>query len=260
MFRRYLTVFALLLLFGAARLLVEPQLGRDLRAAHFHLGTVGRDVRAQAGLMGFVAALSGLRAIVADFLWIRAHVAWQDVQWGRMKLLFDAVTSLAPRAVVFWEGAGWHMAYNASVAALQDESEPVEALRIRAQRQYLRLGEQYLLRGTEFNADRAALFDRLGLFYSYKDIDHCKASWAYFEAAKRPDAMDYVHRMAVYELSRCPGHEQQAYDMLVALYHRGRHERLPTLLKLIDELQKKLNIPPAARIDIAADLKEATPP
>ena len=80
--------------------------------------------------MGFLAALSGFRAVVADLLWIQAHTAWENTDWGRMKLLFDTVTTLQPRAIVFWEGAAWHMAWNASVAALENRSEPRLALRV----------------------------------------------------------------------------------------------------------------------------------
>jgi hypothetical protein len=43
-----------------------------------------------------------------------------------MKVLFDAVTALQPRNMTFWDMSAWHMAYNASVAALNDESQPRE--------------------------------------------------------------------------------------------------------------------------------------
>ncbi len=249
-----------LLAFGLARLPFERGLAREYRAAGFHQSDLTLDVREQVGQMGFIAALSGFRSVVADVLWIRAHIAWEDTQWGRMKLLFDSATQLQPRAVLFWDNAAWHMAWNASVAALSDPRQPREVLRKKAAREYIALGEDYLLRGARYNWDRAILFDRLGFLYMQKMEDHCRASWAYFEAAKRPDAMGYVHRFALYELAKCPGHEREAYDLLVALYHSGENERLPTLLKLIDQMQIKLNIPDAERIDTARDRAAATPP
>lgn len=255
MLRRLITVIIGLLLFGAVRLPLEERLRQEQRQAHFHTAELSIDMREQIGQGGFIAALSGFRSIVADLLFIRAHVAWENTEWGRMKLLFDATTSLQPRATMFWEGAAWHMAYNASVAAYEDERQPREALRLKAQREYFQIGEQYLLRGTTFNPDRAVLFDRLGLLYQDKFKDPCRASWAYFEAAKRPDAMPYVKRLAVYNLAHCPGHEQRAYELLKELYNRGEGERLPTLLKRIDELQEKLNVPAAERIDTSKDWK-----
>jgi hypothetical protein len=253
--KRLATVIVILLIFGAARLPFEESLRREQRAAHFHSAELNIGMREQIGQGGFIAALSGFRSIVADLLYIRAHVAWENTEWGRMKLLFDATTSLQPRATMFWEGASWHMAYNASVAAYDDPEQPREALRLKAQREYFRIGELYLLRGTTFNLDRAILFDRLGLLYADKFKDPCRASWAYFEAANRPDAMPYCKRLAVYNLARCPGHEQQAYELLKKLYYSTEDERLPTLLKRIEELQEKLKVPDAERIDTSEDWK-----
>lgn len=253
-----LLVFGLLL-FGLARLPVERQLMREYQAANFFQSQLKLDVRAQTGQMGFVAALSGFRSIVADLVWIRAYTAWENVEWGRMKYMLDTATALQPRATIFWDTAAWHMAWNASVAALQDTKQPREALRQKAAREYIELGEDFLLRGIRFNADRAILFERLGMLYSEKMKDPCKASWAYFEAAKRPDAMAYVHRFAVYQLASCKGHEKESLRELRRLYDLGPQERLPTLLKLLDGLQKELNVPAAERVDITKDLEEATP-
>ncbi len=258
--RRILLCLLGLALFGALKLPLERQLTREYRAAHFLQSQLNADVREQAGQMGFVAALSGFRSVVADVLWIRAYAAWEgNPQWGRMKFLFDAATTLQPRSMMFWDNAAWHMAYNASIAALNNPDQPREALRIKAQREYIRLGEEYLLRGIGYNSDRAMLFDRLGMLYQQKMNDHCKAAWAYFEAAKRHDAMGYVHRFALYELAKCPGHEAEALKLLLEAYHSGVNERTPSLLKLIETLQEKLKVPPGERIDIAKDLEEATP-
>lgn len=258
--KRLVIALAALLAFGAAKLPFENRLTAEHRRAHFHGAQLNLDLREQIGQGGFIAALSGFRSVVADLLWIRAYIAWENTEWGRMKLLFDAVTSLQPRATTFWEGAAWHMAYNASVAALENPQQPREALRVKAQREYFRLGEEYLLRGIKFNPDRAVLFDRLGQIYQDKLKDPCKAAWAFAEAAKRPDTMEYTLRMSLYNLALCPGHEREAYDKLVELYNKGRKERLPTLLNRIDTLQEKLNIPPEQRINTAPDRAELKKP
>ncbi len=257
--KRFGYAIAVLLVFGLVKLPFESRLTGEFRAAHFHSTQLNLSVRQQVGQMGFIAALSGFRSVIADGLWLEAYIAWENTQWGKMKVLFDAVTTLQPRAMMFWDMAGYHMAYNASVAALRDDRQPREALRIRARDEYYRLGEDYYLKGVQYNPDHAYLYERLGIVYRDKFEDHAKAAWAFFEAAARPDAMAYVHRFAVYQLEKCPGHERQAYDMLVALYHEGKQERVPTLLTDLDELQNKLQIPPAERINIAEDLREATP-
>ncbi len=257
--RRFLPAILVLLAFGAARMPFEHRLMRDLRTAGFHRAELNLGLREQVGQMGFIAALSGFRSVVADLLWIRAHDLWMDTKWGRMKVTLDAVTSLQPRALLFWDQSAWHMAWNASIAAMQDPTQPRETLRLKASKEYIKIGEDYLLRGAQFNPEHALLYDRLGQLYKYRMEDHCRASWAWFEAGKRADAMGYVHRFALYELAECPGHEREAYDLLIELYKSGKRERLPTLLKLIDRLADKLNIPPEQRIVTEADRKEATP-
>lgn len=239
-----------LLVFGAVRLPIELRLERVHRAARFHGVTLDLSLREKVGQMGFLAALSGFRSLVADALWIHASTVWERTNWAAMKVDFDAVTTLQPRCAMFWDMSAWHMYANASIAAYEDRKQPREALRLKAQRDYWKLGEDYLLRGIANNPDNATLFINLGTLYKDRFRDHCKAAEVYARGAAVPDAPAYVHRFAVYELARCPGHEQEAYGKLLALYHKGEDERLPTLLRLLGELQEKLNVPAAQKIDI----------
>ena len=246
--KRKLLVIGLLLLFGAVRMQFEEQLTQEHRRAFFRNAKLDLDLRQRLGQMGFLAALSGFRSLVADVLWIQAHTAWERTEWGRMALLFDTVTSLQPRAVLFWDMAAWHMAYNASVAALQDESQPREALRLRRQREYFKLGEDFLLRGIQNNPDRPLLYDRLGMLYSDKFKDPCKAFEAYENASKFPNAPSYARRFAALQLSLCPGREREAYERIVTLFKEGERERMPTLVTRLKELQEKLSVPPEERL------------
>ena len=257
--RRYLLLAAGLALFGLARFPFERNLSAELHAAHFMEADLNRDVRAQTGQMEFVAALSGFRSIVGDLVWIRAYVAFEETDWGRLKFLADAATSLQPRNTEFWETGAWHMAWNASINTRENRKQPRETLRIKASREYVKLGEEMLLRGTAFNPDRAVLFQRLGDLYAQRMEDPCRAAWAYYEATKRPDVRAYVKRAAVYQLAKCPGHEAEALALVRTYYNEGPMQRLPTLLTLLDTLQKQLNVPAAERIDITKDMEEATP-
>lgn len=251
---------AAVLAFGAARAPFEDQLTRRFREAHFFHSRLTLNLRQQTTQMIFVAALGGLRAAVADYLWIRNYEAFADTNWGRMKLLMDATCSLQPRAILFWENAGWHMAWNASISAEKNhEQQPREALRLKASREYIRLGEDYLLRGLQYNWENAKLFEALGDLYMRRTNDHCRAAWAYFEAAKRPNAMGFSRRFAVYSLAKCPGHEQETLELLRALYRQGKEQRTPTALILLRDFQEKLEVPAGERIDVTNDLKEGTP-
>jgi tetratricopeptide (TPR) repeat protein len=243
-----LGVLAILVALGALKLPIE----RDLAALHHHEHFRGvefnLDLREKLGQLGFIAALIGFRAIVADALFIQAHVAWERTEWGRILLLFRHITTLQPRVLLFWDTAAWHMAWNASVAAMNDRTQPRLALRVKAQREYFALGKDFLERGIQNNPDRPQLYEALARLYKEKYKDHERASEFYAKAAVLPDAPTFDRRFSAYELSYCEGREREAYERLRRLYDEGEQERLPTLIARLKFLEEKLKIPQDQRI------------
>jgi hypothetical protein len=244
---RLLFVFAMLLAFGVMKLPAERALSLQHRQLQF-ADIANLDLRDKIGQLGFVAALSGFRALLADVLFIQAHEAWERTEWGRVLFLFRQVTTLQPHVPLFWDMAAWHMAWNASAAAINDQSQPRLALRVKAQREYFALGRDFLERGIKNNPDKPHLYEALARLYREKFNDHARASEFFGKAAALPNAPSYDKRFAAYELSYCEGHEREAYERLRALYDEGEKERLPTLIKRLRFLEEKLNIPPEDRI------------
>lgn len=241
-------VIAALLLFGLARLPFEKSLDSAHREAGLRTAALNIELREQIGQLAYAAALSGFRSLVAAFLWIEAHTAWEQTAWGRMAGLFQSVTSLQPRSLVYWDLASWHMAWNASIAARDNPKEQSEFLRRRAEREYHELGRDFLQRGIDNNPDAYLLRERMGIMLRDKFADHCGAAEAFSAAAERPGAPPYVKRLAAYELSQCEGREREAYERLRAIYLMGESERLPRVITLINELEEKLDIPRAERL------------
>jgi hypothetical protein len=251
---RLAVTFLFLMLFGAIRLPFEVKLNQEHRAAFFHGANLNLSLRQQIGQMSFLAALGGFRAVIADGLFIMAHVDWTHTEWGKMLFLYNNVTALQPRNIMFWDTASWQMAYNASAFYLNDPREPHEALRLKRQHDYFLIGEDFAKRGVQNNPDRYNLYERLGMIYRDKLFDHYNAALQFAAAAKIANAPTYEVRFAAYELSYVPGHEREAYNELVRLYKMGEKEWLPTLLSRIKELQETLNIPQAQRINIPENL------
>jgi hypothetical protein len=245
---RALIALAVLILMGLLKLPVERDLAALHRQEHFRGVEFNLDLREKLGQLGFIAALSGFRAIVADALFIQAHAAWENTQWGRMLLLFRQITTLQPRVLLFWDTAAWHMAWNASVAAMNDTNQPRQALRVKAQREYFTLGKDFLERGIKNNPDRPELYEALARLYKEKYKDHERAAEYYFKAAGLPEAAPWDRRFSAYELSYCEGRERDAYERLRSLYDEGPKERLPTLIKRLKFLEDKLGIPQEQRI------------
>ncbi len=252
---RTLLVLAVLIALGALKLPVERNLAALHRQEHFRGVEFNLDLREKLGQLGFIAALSGFRAIVADGLFIQAHVAWERTEWGRVLLLFRHVTTLQPRATLFWDMAAWHMAWNASVAAMNDRTQPRLALRVKAQREYFALGKDFLERGIKNNPDRPQLYEALARLYKEKYKDHQHASEFFAKAAVLPGAPSYNRRFSAYELSYCEGREHEAYERLRRLYDEGQKERLPTLIARLKFLEDKLGLPQEQRIPDADPLK-----
>ena len=243
-----------LLAWGIFKLPVESHLTADMQNARLGGFKITASLRQQTGQAGFIAALGGLRAAVADLLWIRAHVAWQqDVQYGRMKLLFEACTTMQPRRVMFWDVAAWHMAWNGAAHIELHTTDLAE--RRRKMMEFFKIGEDFLLRGIENNPDSWELYDRLGMIYRDKFKDPEKASLAYEEASKRPGHLDYTRRFAAYYLADVPGREREAYERLLALYREGEQEWLDTLLKRLQLLERKLNIPLEQRVHVPPKMR-----
>jgi tetratricopeptide (TPR) repeat protein len=245
---RTILVLAALLVVGGLKLPVESNLAALHRQEHFRGVEFNLDLREKIGQLGFIAALSGFRAMVADALFIQAYSAWENTAWGRMLLLFRHITTLQPRVLLFWDTAAWHMAWNASVAAMNDQTQPRLALRVKAQREYFALGKDFLERGIKNNPDRPDLYEALARLYKEKYKDHERASEYYAKAAALPGAPTFDKRFSAYELSYCEGREREAYEGLRHLYDAGPQERLPTLIKRLKFLEEKLGIQQEQRI------------
>lgn len=246
--KRLVIVFLLLLAFGAARVPLEQHLDAVHQEAGFRTARIDLDLRSKISQMGFVAALSGFRSFVAAVLWIEAHTAWERTEWGRMAGLFDTVTTLQPKSALYWDMASWHMAWNASNSALDNKDEPNEFLRRRAQRQYFELGKKFLEDGLNNNPGSSHLWERYAVLLRDKFEDHCAAADAFLKASEIPDARSYLPRMAAYEMTKCPGREQEAYDLLKKLYDSDPGNHVPSLIARLKELEDKLGIPASDRI------------
>ena len=240
---------ALIGVFGLIKAPFENSLDAAQEQARLRIAPLDLGLREQVGQLGFLAALSGFRSPLAAYLWIEANNAWERTEWGRMAGLFDTVTTLQPRSLLYWDMAAWHMAWNASIAALQDTSQPSEALRIRSQRQYFKLGRDYLERGIKNNPESSFLYRSLAILLRDKFEDHCAAGEAFLKASLLPDSAPYITRFAGYELAKCPGREKMAYELLKRIYDEGPEGRKPALIATLQELEKKLDVPEAKRIN-----------
>ncbi len=209
--------------------------------------TLSIGLREQIGQSAFIAVLGGFRSVIADLLFIDAYSAWERTDWTYLLLRLRQATELQPRAILFWEMAGWHMAWNAGTAALEDDSKSPAARR-RLQHDYLELGRDFLVRGIAHNPEKPELYEALARLYRDKFHDHARAAENFEKASRLPGHHSYDERFSAYELAECEGREREAYDRLRALYQRGEKERLPRLINQLRAMEQRLKIPANERI------------
>ncbi len=246
--KRALLILTVAGVFGGLKVHPEQAINETHRRLRLRAVDFNLNLRNQIGQFGFVAGLSGFRSLIADLLYIKTYMAWEQTDWVRVLLYSRQVTTLQPRSILFWDTAAWHMAWNASAAALRDPKQPKIALRLKAQREYLELGKNFLERGIEKNPDHPQLYEAMARLYRDKYNDHEHAAEFFEKAAAFSEAPGYVKRFAAYELAQCRGREEEAYDSLIALYSAGEQERLPTLIQRLTEIENKLDIPIEKRI------------
>ena len=242
-----LRLVIIIALIAAGFLPAKLKLESDLANQRLASGPLNLDIRERIGQTAFIAVLGGFRSVIADLLFIDAHAAWERTDWTNLLLRLRQATELQPHAIMFWDIAGWHMAWNASIAAENDESKS-SATRQRSSREYIELGRDFLIRGIANNPDKPQLYEALARLQRDRLHDHAGAAENFYKASQLPGCAAYDERFSAYELSACQGREREAYERLRALYLRGERERLPALISKLKALEEKLNVPQDQRV------------
>jgi hypothetical protein len=242
-----LRLVIIIALIAAGFLPAKLKLESDLANQRLASGPLNLDIRERIGQTAFIAVLGGFRSVIADLLFIDAHAAWERTDWTHLLLRLRQATELQPHAIMFWDIAGWHMAWNASIAAENDESKS-PATRQRSSHEYIELGRDFLDRGIANNPDKPQLYEALARLQRDRLHDHAGAAENFYKASQRPGCAAYDERFSAYELSACQGREHEAYERLRALYLRGEKERLPALIGHLKKLEEQLNIPRDQRV------------
>jgi hypothetical protein len=245
--RKMIRTAVIIGLIALAFLPVKLKLESDLAHQRLAAGPLNIDVRERIGQTAFIAVLGGFRSVISDLLFIDAHAAWERTDWTNLLLRLRQATELQPHAIMFWDIAGWHMAWNASIAAENDASQ-APAARLRSTHEYIELGRDFLNRGIANNPHKPQLYEALARLERDRLHDHAAAAENFYKASQLPGCAAYDERFSAYELSWCEGHEREAYERLRALYLRGERERLPRLIARLKAMEEKLNIPAEQRV------------
>jgi hypothetical protein len=237
----------LLVILGVVKVPMENHVAQTLKAAQLRDEPISLGLRETVSQMAFAASLGGLRSLVASITYLRAYVAFEDRDWGRVDSLMTLTTRMQPKEPMYWDEAAWHMAYNAATNTQQREDLRA-AIRNKEFREYVLRGLKITEEGLVYNPDNPKLLIRKAEIYRDRLKDPRPAAEAFLLAAKK-GAKPFYERMGAYELVKLgePQDLQQAYEILKRHYDQGF--RYPSVLRDLDVLERKLNIPPAQRVD-----------
>jgi hypothetical protein len=194
------------------------------------------------------AMLGGLRALVADGLWLKTYRAWAVGDLAATERLIRLVTTVDDRPVYYWLNGARIMAYDMSewrraAHARRGGSADGERLIVEEQAE---TALDYLADAHRCHPESAAVCVETANIHLYRRGDLWSAAGWYRRAAELPDAPYYAARIHG-ELLRRLGREREAYLWLCRL-----HPNLPAdnpeamaevVLKRIRGLEEALSIP-----------------
>ena len=252
--RRAVLVALLLGLWAPCKIAWEQRIAREQDMLRYKGVSMSRQLRDDLGQGLTIGVLSGMRSVVADFVWLNVTMAWENQEWFKMGGFINLCTVLQPRCPTFWDVGGWHLAWNASVGATQDLRQPNPLRRLKASRFWIDRGLDVYKRGIENNPENWRLWADTGLLYQQRLSDYHNAASYYEQAALRPNCPVFYERFPAIMYGMA-GDDQAAYEAWRALWERltpqEREQKQHWKEKIesnIRRLEQKLSIPKEKRV------------
>ena len=266
--RRAVLIALILGLWAPFKVVWEREIAREQDLLRYRGVEMTRQLRDQLGQGLTIGVLSGMGSVVADFLWLNVEIAWEHQDWFKMGGYINLCTALQPRSTTFWDIGGWQLAWNASVAASLDRTQPDPLRRLKNSRFWIDRGLEIYKRGIENNPERYKLWADTGLLYQSRLADQEKhmgllsaaardyenAAYYYAQANERHDVPIFYERFPAY-MYQDAGDDWRAYQAWRDLWFRLTPQQLAMpqhwkekIESNIKRLESKLSIPEEKRV------------
>ena len=256
--------FAMLLVgWGMIKVQWESALQHRQEQLRYHGLTLDRSLTEKLGQDATLAALAGLRAVVANLFWIQMEGAWERREWFKVKSDVELATTLQPRSVVFWDGGAHQFAWNAAIDRRNNPDEPSLLLRLRDEKYWVDQGVALLDRGISNNPEKMDLWYLRGWIKEERRHDYLGAARDFEEALRRPHPPQYLERFVGYDLEK-GGDLPAAYAWWKKLWFsttdRSQKFRAWDIVeKHLRDLEQRLSIPAEKRVFPEAAIRDSQP-
>lgn len=254
--RKWLYAAGVLLLGGLARLPMEYRFAAELQEQRLAEEKLNLSLRDELGQSLFIGVLGGFRSLVASLVEIGNIQAWQDQNYAKVDAAYSLCTKLQPRVWHYWDWRAWMKTHNAyDHYKYEDMSRP--GLQPWIRQNLIDDGIAILKEGMKHLPDDYRLPRSIAwLMADFEKNQHANyyeaAQWYYKAWELRPQ-FRLLYRFYVYNLAKAPGHELEAWPLLLKLYHSGpidsgASDHTPTGETLLVHLfpKVKLQLPDAA--------------
>jgi hypothetical protein len=194
----------------------------------------------------------GMRALLADGLWLKVYATWAARDRPRTEGLIHWVTIVDDRPTQFWVNGARIIAYDITewrLSAMNGGRVPSDVRR-RVVEEQAGAALKHLVAARIRHPDSASIWVEMGNIHLYRRGDLLSAAECYRRASESPDAPYFAARIYA-ELLRRLGRDQEAYVWLCRL-----HPTLPSgdqaamsdiVLKRIRDLEGRLRVPERER-------------
>lgn len=254
LWRRPLILVALVLgIWAPFKVAWERHIDQEIMQVRYQGVQLDHNLRDQLSQNAMIGLLGGFRGVIADLIWLMVTDAWVEKDWYTAEKNIELATTLQPRFVPFWELGGWHLAWNASVDARNDPTEPSQDERKRREQFWVQRGKDIFERGLEANPETFSMYRQLADLYDQKLKDSAGAATYYLKASEMPDAPFFLERFPAYKWEAA-GMDERAYRHWKMLWNR--HLDSPDepriakdkIAEHLRKLEEKLNIPMEKRV------------
>jgi tetratricopeptide (TPR) repeat protein len=249
-FGRILSALLILVLIGLFARPLEMPAWRVIRVGQSEMNLDVIEGALGQGLV--IGVFGGFRAILADFLWIRANIFWERRDQAKLDAMIRLVTAIDPRPVFFWTNASRMLAYDVPNWRIIKEGgygrvseKRQRVIDLEQAEQAFELIEKALI----FHPNNANFYLEKAQIYLNRLKDDASAAKWFLLASQQEDAPFYAARIHA-ELLRKQGLNADAYEFLKSLYidlPDDPYAQKGVILERIKELEKTLEIPIAGR-------------